>query len=435
MISRRLRYELAGRAVGPLLAVLRRKRGASRLAARDDRPFGPPLESTRRLKELMGIYYYQGRWADGAVPVAWVTSGFPVEILRAHGFYCVYPENHAALCATRRLAPQLAEFAEGAGYSRDVCAYARIDIGSVLSGESPVGRIPKPDLVAACSNICQTVVYWFRALADHLGVPFILVDTPFVYGDSRPHDLEFVGEQLEELEQVAARVAGRPAGEVETRRVVDLAWQASRLWGECLDTGRHRPSPWTAFDHFIHMAPIVALRGTQGCLDYYRLLHGELSDRVRCGVGGVVPERHRLLWDNIAIWYRLRDLARLFADDGFSFVCATYSSAWAASWEGFDPDRRIATTATMLSGVLLNRDLANRLRVMEALIRDFSVDGVVLHSDRSCKPYSVGQYDLKDALSKRLGVRVVVLEADHADPRAYSAEQVETRARAFMESF
>jgi len=435
MISRRLRYELAGRAVGPLLAALRRRRGTSRLAARDDGPFGPPLESTRRLKELMGIYYYQGRFADGAVPVAWVTSGFPVEILRAHGFYCVYPENHAALCAARRLGPQLSEVAEAAGYSRDLCAYARMDIGSVLSGDTPVGRIPKPDLVAACSNICQTVVYWFRAVADHLGVPFVLVDTPFVYGDFQPHGLAFVAEQLEELAQTAARIARRPAREVDIERVVELAWRASQEWGACLEEGRHRPSPWTAFDHFIHMAPIVALRGTQGCLDYYRELHAELSERVRGGIGGVVPERHRLLWDNIAIWYRLRDLSRLFADDGFAFVCATYSSAWAQSWDGFDPAHRVHSTAAMLSGVLLNRDLANRLALMKGLVRDFSVDGVVLHSDRSCKPYSVGQYDLKDALQRELGVRVVVLEADHADSRAYSAEQIETRAHAFMESF
>ena len=435
MISRRLRYELAGRAVGPLLMALQRRRSTGAKTSRDGSPFGPPLEATRRLKELMGVYYYQGRWADGAVPVAWVTSGFPVEVLRALGFYCVYPENHAALCAARRLGPQLSDVAEAEGYSRDLCAYARMDIGSVLSGETPVGRIPRPDVVAACSNICQTVVYWFRALADHFGVPFVLVDTPFVYGDFREHDLDFVCDQLGELEAVAARVAGRPAGEIETRRVVELAWEASRLWGDCLDTGRHRPSPWTAFDHFIHMAPIVALRGTEDCVAYYRLLHDELADRAARGIGGVTAERHRLLWDNIAIWYRLRDLSRLFADDGFAFVCATYSSAWADSWRGFDPDDLLRSTATMLSGVLLNRDLPNRLRLMGELIRDFDVDGVVLHSDRSCKPYSIGQYDLGSRLRDELGVKVVVLEADHADSRAYSAEQSETRLRAFMESF
>ena len=73
---RRLEYEAAGLA-GPLLL---RYQGWRRRRARKGRvaapgPFGPPLESTRKLKELMSLHYLRGRYADGAVPVAWVTSG------------------------------------------------------------------------------------------------------------------------------------------------------------------------------------------------------------------------------------------------------------------------------------------------------------------------------------------------------------------------
>ena len=93
-------------------------------------PFGPPLEASRKLKDLMSLHYLQGRYADGAVPVAWVTSGFPVEFLRPFDFHVVYPENHGALCGARRMAPELAAVAEREGYSRDLCAYARADIGS-----------------------------------------------------------------------------------------------------------------------------------------------------------------------------------------------------------------------------------------------------------------------------------------------------------------
>ncbi len=290
-------------------------------------------------------------------------------------------------------------------------------------------------MVCACSNICQTVIYWFRALADHFGVPFVLIDTPFVYGDFRPHHLQYVTDQLGELAEVAGKVSGAAASEEQTAAVVDQAWRASTLWGECLDLGRARPAPWTAFDHFVHLAPIVALRGSEECTAYYRELRDELADRVDRGIGGITDERHRLLWDNIAIWYKLRDLSKLFAEHGFAFVCATYSRAWSESWEGFDPDHRTESTARMLSTVLLNRDLPNKLKIMKNLIRDFAVDGVVLHSDRSCKPYSVGQVDIKDTLARENGVKVVMLEADHADPRAYSAEQSENRLQAFMESF
>jgi benzoyl-CoA reductase/2-hydroxyglutaryl-CoA dehydratase subunit BcrC/BadD/HgdB len=63
------------------------------------------------------------------------------------------------------------------------------------------------------------------------------------------------------------------------------------------------------------------------------------------------------------------------------------------------------------------------------------VDGAVLHSDRSCKPYSVGQIDLKDRLAGDLGIRALLLEADHNDPRAWASEVAQNRLTAFMESF
>ncbi len=43
--------------------------------------------------------------------------------------------------------------------------------------------------------------------------------------------------------------------------------------------------------------------------------------------------------------------------------------------------------------------------------------------------------DLKERLARELGIRVLLLEADHSDPRAYAAEQADNRIAAFMESF
>ena len=72
---------------------------------------------------------------------------------------------------------------------------------------------------------------------------------------------------------------------------------------------------------------------------------------------------------------------------------------------------------------------------MKRLCAEYDVQGVVLHSDRSCKPYSIGQIDLKDRLAQEAGVKAMILEACHGDQRAYASEQGEMRIRAFMESF
>jgi benzoyl-CoA reductase/2-hydroxyglutaryl-CoA dehydratase subunit BcrC/BadD/HgdB len=441
MISRRLQYELARRALGPLLCLLdewqARLASLTRSRARSAQrsPFGPPLASVRALKSLLTQHYFEGRYADGAVPVAWVTSGFPVELLRALGFHSVYPENHAALCGVRRLTPELSEAAEKAGYSQCLCSYARTDLGAVLLRKTPVGRLPRPDLLACCTNICQTVLYWYRSLAAHFQVPLIVLDTPFVYGDSRPHDLKYVRDQLAELVETAENVSGRRLDPEKLTEVVRLALEGTRLWGECLAESTHRPAPWTGFDGFFHIAPIVTLRGTEACNAYYRLLRDELRDRVRRGIGGIRQERHRLLWDNLPIWFGVRELATLFAEHGFNIVVTTYTNAWAEAGSRIDPRAPLESAALAYTHILLNEDLNHKLDLMRRLGRTYSVDGALLHSDRSCKPYSIGQIDLRERLARELGIKVLLLEADHNDPRAYASEQGRTRLQAFMESF
>ncbi len=437
MISRRLQFELAGRAVGPFLMALDRwqsKRKAARRKPREN-PFGPPLESVQKLKEIMMLHYFQGRYADGAVPVAWVTSGFPSEVLKLLGYYVIYPENHAALCGARHMVPDISAAAEQEGYKLDLCSYARTDIGNVLKTNTPVGRLPKPDLLACCTNICQTVLYWYRSLAEYFQVPLVVIDTPFAYGGMSEHHVDYVKDQLEELMEVGSRISGRRVEHEKLVEIMHVALEGSDLWGQCLETARAKPAPWTGFDTFFHIAPIVSIRGTKECNAYYRQLKDELDDRVQRGIGGIKNEKVRLLWDNLPIWFNVRELATLFAERGFNFVTATYSNAWAEAGRMIEPNDPILSAAKAYTMVYLNRDLGNRLETMKQLAEEYSAQGAVLHSDRSCKPYSVGQIDVKRRLAEEAGIKAIVLEADHSDQRLYSSEQGETRLQAFMESF
>jgi benzoyl-CoA reductase/2-hydroxyglutaryl-CoA dehydratase subunit BcrC/BadD/HgdB len=70
---------------------------------------------------------------------------------------------------------------------------------------------------------------------------------------------------------------------------------------------------------------------------------------------------------------------------------------------------------------------------MKKMIDEYHIDGVILHSDRSCKPYSIGQIDQRNIISKESDLPSLLLEADHNDPRAYADLQVEARLSAFVE--
>jgi len=66
-------------------------------------------------------------------------------------------------------------------------------------------------------------------------------------------------------------------------------------------------------------------------------------------------------------------------------------------------------------------------------VSEYHLDGVILHSDRSCKPYSVGQMDQRDQLVNQHDIPALLLEADHSDPRSFSREQAANRLEAFCE--
>ena len=427
-----LGYSIVGRA---LLRVerLRAEQTLRRPGWWQDAHLSPPLGTSPRLKELISRHYLKGRYASGHRPVAWVTSGAPVEFLTALNYFVIYPENHGAVCGIRRTAERISGHAEAAGYSQDLCSYARTDIGSMLSGETPVGRLPPPDLLLCCTNICQTVLYWYQVLADHFGVPLVTIDTPFVYRQAGEHAIAFVEAQLHTAIEVAERVAGRDLTMPRLREVTRLSRQAIDLWSQVLARGRRKPTPITAVDEFIHMAPIVEMRGEASTVDYYRALLAELDGRVAAGTGALRHEKRRLVWDNLPVWHRLSWLSKRLAARGVALVASTYTNAWAELADMVNPDDPLRSAALAYTHPILNQGTGHKLDVMRQMVEDYSANGVILHSDRSCKPYSIGQIDQRERLGRIASVPAMLLDADHNDPRSFSEEQVATRLDAFLE--
>jgi benzoyl-CoA reductase/2-hydroxyglutaryl-CoA dehydratase subunit BcrC/BadD/HgdB len=168
-------------------------------------------------------------------------------------------------------------------------------------------------------------------------------------------------------------------------------------------------------------------------VDFYAAMLEEVDERIRAGVGVLKNERKRLLWDNLPIWYRMRYLAEFLGQHGVVVAASTYTNAWGELNHLIDPDRPMESMARTYIYPILNRGTGDKLATMRQMIDHYNLDGVILHSDRSCKPYSVGQMGQRDRLMKEAGVPALLLEADHNDPRAFSEAQVANRLSAFME--
>jgi len=385
--------------------------------------------------EFMSRNYNEAKKAEGTdKKIAWVASAAPVELCHAFDVIPLYPENHAAMCGADRMSEELCNAAEAQGFSRDLCSYARIDFGQIATGKSPIGGLPKPDLLLCNNNICGTVTKWYQHLERHFDVPLVFIDAPFQYDGMTTQVIKYVRGQLESALVQFSEITGKPVDRAKFESIWELSVRAADVWYEILTLLKHKPAPINCFDGFIHMGPIVIGRGTQECIDYYEILRDEIIERVEKGTASIPGERFRLGWENLAIWYKIRALSDRFAQHKAALVVSSYTTGFGKRDipDGItDPIDNMA--ATYVQGYA-NTGLKFREKELVEMVGDYSLDGIVMHSNRSCKPQSLGMYDLAKAITEKHDVPVLMLEADHCDPRQFSDEQIFTRIDAFMET-
>jgi benzoyl-CoA reductase/2-hydroxyglutaryl-CoA dehydratase subunit BcrC/BadD/HgdB len=83
--------------------------------------------------------------------------------------------------------------------------------------------------------------------------------------------------------------------------------------------------------------------------------------------------------------------------------------------------------------IYLNIGVDEMAGIVLEMVDKYQVDGIVMHSNRSCKPYSLGQYDIKKIVEREREIPCLIIEADMVDARSFSESQVSTRIDAFME--
>ncbi len=393
-----------------------------------------PIKAKDKMKQIMTNYFLDAYSAkDNGKKIAWITSGGPVEPLLAMDIIPIYPENHGAMIGASKMGQKLCSYAQGLGYPNDLCSYALADIACSRGEKGPIGQLPKPDLLICCNNICSTVVKWYEIQARYFDVPLFILDTPMCHTGFSYEIRSYVEQQFYELFLFLEHICKKKFNQERLQHIGILSIQAQRLWQEILETTKHSPAPMSAFDAFFHLALIVTLRGTQVCVDYYKELLKEMHQRIEQGICAVPKEKFRILWDNLPIWYRTKWLSDKFAQKGVCLVADTYTSAWCSSLKYIDENNFLNSLSEAYTRIYLNQGIDIMADEIIKMIEKYMIHGFVMHSNRSCKPYSFGQYDIQNIIRAQTGIPILIIEADMLDETKFAEGQIESRIEAFVE--
>jgi len=395
------------------------------------------FEATRKLRQVMGKYFTElAQGPNEGKKTAWCTSVGPAELLRALGFNVYFPENHGAMLGASRMASDLIPVANARGFSPDICSYLTSDVGSYLKGESPIHKMklpgpPKADVLVFNTNQCRDVKDWFQFYAREWNVPCLGIHTPRAYSDVDDALINYVARQIQDLVEPLEAVAGAKLDGDKLAEVVALSRQCTLLWKEVLETAANVPSPLTFFDATIQMGPAVVLRGHDGAVDYYQALLPELRQRMEQGVAAVPGERHRIYWEGMPIWGKLRDLSTQMLELKICVVASTYCNSWI--FEDLDPADPYCSMARAYSSIFICRSEEWKQQYIERMAEKFRIDGILYHDAKTCPNNSNNRYGMPQRLEERLGKPSLVINGDLNDMRLFSEEQSRTKIEAFAE--
>ncbi|MFO7874965.1 MAG: 2-hydroxyacyl-CoA dehydratase family protein [Desulfovermiculus sp.] len=407
--------------------------------SQDSKQAPQSFAATKTLKKIMADHFLELDTASRTrdQKIAWCSSVGPAELLRGMGFLVYFPENHAAMLGATRMAAELIPTANAQGFSPEICSYLTSDIGSYLEQKTPLSKaygidsLPRPDVLVFNTNQCRDVQDWFSWYAREFGVPVIGIYSHRDIGQIKDYHIQDIGQQTRDLVPELEKIIHRPFDMADFQHAVQLSKQTSVLWRACLETATTIPSPWTFFDHTIHMGPAVVARGTQTAVDYYQLLLNELTTRVQEGRSAIGNERHRLYWDGMPIWGKLRPLSELFASLDACIVASTYCNSWI--YEQLDPEQPFESMARAYTELFIVRNEAFKEQYIRDHVQRYHCDGIIFHDAKTCPNNSNTRYGLPQRLRKNADIPTLSINGDLNDLRCYSEEQSKTQIEAFIE--
>lgn len=357
------------------------------------------------------------------------------------------PEINAIQNGMKKLSGGYITEAEKGGHSEDVCTYVKADLGMMKRGNlAPNGKpLPDPDLLLLSYTGCFTFMKWFELLRAEYNCPTVMLHVPY-QGDGKTTQnmRDYIVKQLKEdviptLETVSGVKFDIDRLRENLRRSAkaedDLVW--------VLETAKNKPTPIDAyFGGVYYIGPIfTAFRGTDDAVEYYRLLRAEIEERIRQGLGPLTPEgemkeqKYRLVVEGPPNWTSFRDFWKMFYDEGAVVVASTYTKVGGMYDLGFrhDPEHPLESLADYCLGCYTNRNLPQRVDLLEQYINEYEADGLLINSIKSCNSFSAGQLLMMREIEKRTGKPGAFIETDLVDPRYFSAANVKNRLESYFQ--
>jgi len=429
-----------------------------------------PLKVWKRCKELRNEIYRDAAEAKdkGKLLIGGSTGGLSTLVAGLDHEYLGGEPYGAAVSFLYNSDPSLfqemAEASDHAGYPRDICAYMRNYIGSLLVDKYAFGgSFPKLDFcLQTC--MCDTHAKWYQIISQLEDIPlFCLEYIPFDWemsdesAKTKQLKTDYLTSQSLEAIDWMIKTTGREFDDEKFIEAVLNECESTALWARTCMLNTAIPAPLDEKTMFSLYILATLARTRKDVVEFYRELLAEVEERVENRIAANPYERCRLISDSQPPWFAL-NIFRALESYGAVCVGAHYSMGMSGGWVyDEEEDTWYPAETPQESGVeLTTREDAVRVlaelwiatntvcrqvrhsghgrnhRVLD-IVDKWHAQGVIIHLNRGCEGMALSQMEMNRALLAA-GIPAFTYEGNHADPREFDEQRTLVRIESFMET-
>ncbi len=420
-----------------------------------------PLKCWKKAKELREKYYRDYATAHERGGIRWTGGAWSFDAIPYGLGDDVYPltgEPYAASIAfNHEFSLKCLEATEAKGWARDLCSYMRNYWGSMYLNEFLFGGpYPKPDF-GFQDHICCSHAKWYQVVSEHEKFPYFNIDVsvgPYGEVKGNPHKIRYIVDQMHEAIEFMEKVTGRTYDDEKLIEAVKTDCRSTSKWAAICCLNKNVPAPLDEKTMYSLYVFGTLSKAKKEFADFYDELYDEVADRVDRGIAAVENERCRLMSDTQPPWGFLK-VFRYLQTFGALSVGSLYTFGLIGNWEvkpdgtwgprttpmelGVEIDSRDKALEVLAEWTLSRPEWQHfydhtlKTEMMLRIIREWKVDGVMLHLNRGCEGLSCGIMENRLGIAKA-GIPVMTFEGNMGDEREFDPARTTARIDSFMET-
>ena len=348
----------------------------------------------------------------------------------AIGFYCLYAPTELAiaadaiplpLCGTRQDPIEAAE----ESLPRNLCPLIKSSFGFAATDTCPFFRLS--DMIVA-DTTCDGKKKMFELMSDIKKVHVLQLPQQ----QNFDRFLEPWKNEIEDLKTVLENTTGKKITREKISQAIRLLNQERKAKKRLMDVTKAKPSPLTGMELVEILFKTGFFADKQKGIDLINEIIDECNTLIKNGESPYNSDTPRILLTGVPIGLGSDKVVKILEESNANVVALENCSGYKQTFQVDETKEPISALAEQYLSIPCSVMSPNqgRIDLLNEMITEFSVDGVVDLTWQACHTYNVEAFQIQKLVNNNFNLPYLHIETDYSES---DTEQLRVRIEAFLE--